>query len=673
MSSAPRVEELVMPAANLGPENPLPSLVVPQPANKPDVLPDNPDPDLAYVGWGCDTPLLPYRLQDGYDRERRPRAFQAIVLENEHLRATFLPELGGRLWSLVARATERELLFRNPVFQPADLAARNAWFSGGVEWNCSIAHHTPLTCEPLFAALVEAPDGRQIVRLYEWDRIRGALYQLDAWLPADSPVLFVGVRYINPHDHEVPAYWWSNIAVPETAQTRVLVPADEAYSHAYSGGMDVHAIHDRTYPAREPHATDYFYRLPAGAQPWVAALEADGQGLFQTSTPRLKGRKLFVWGQGPGGQRWQEFLSVAGQAYIEIQAGLARTQGACLPMPARATWHWVEAYGLLQADPAVIHGDDWVAARTLAAENVAAVINPEQLAAAEARFVAGWDQVPTEHVNLGRGWGRLEIQRRARADEPALAPPGLPFPVESLTDQQQPWLDLLSAGRLPARDPRSRPGAWLVQKPWRELLRAAVADDANDHWLAWLHLGVMAYAVGDEAGAREAWRTSSARAANPVATRCLAQLDLRAGDKEAALAGLVEACRQAPDWPRLAVETGRALLAEGRAETFTDLWATVWTETVREQGRMKLLAARAALALGNLDQCEALLHGLVVPDMREGEVSLTDLWYQLWEQRVAQREGLEVDDALRARVRREYPPPADLDFRMHVPADEAAS
>jgi len=37
------------------------------------------------------------------------------------MRATFLLELGGRLWSLVHTPTGRELLHVNPIFQPGNL------------------------------------------------------------------------------------------------------------------------------------------------------------------------------------------------------------------------------------------------------------------------------------------------------------------------------------------------------------------------------------------------------------------------------------------------------------------------------------------------------------------------------------------------------------------------
>jgi len=54
------------------------------------------------------------------------------------------------------------------------------------------------------------------------------------------------------------------------------------------------------------------------------------------------------------------------------------------------------------------------------------------------------------------------------------------------------------------------------------------------------------------------------------------------------------------------------------------------------------------------------------PDIREGEVSLSDLWFGLQERRRAAAENRPVDEELKRRVRRECPPPADIDFRMNT-------
>jgi hypothetical protein len=53
-----------------------------------------------------------------------------------------------------------------------------------------------------------------------------------------------------------------------------------------------------------------------------------------------------------------------------------------------------------------------------------------------------------------------------------------------------------------------------------------------------------------------------------------------------------------------------------------------------------------------------------VPDVREGETSLSNLWFELHERRESAAEGVPVDDALRERVRKEFPPPSWLDFRQ---------
>src|SRR5215471_13918953 len=70
--------------------------------------------------------VFPYQVQDDYDRSQSPGHVDVIAYENGRLRALIAPKIGGRLLSLVDLSTGRELLFRNPVFQPANLASLNA-------------------------------------------------------------------------------------------------------------------------------------------------------------------------------------------------------------------------------------------------------------------------------------------------------------------------------------------------------------------------------------------------------------------------------------------------------------------------------------------------------------------------------------------------------------------
>ncbi|HEY3478316.1 MAG TPA: DUF5107 domain-containing protein, partial [Streptomyces sp.] len=147
-----------IPAAPLGPENPLPALRPLGDMHHIDLRDRAGLPaDMArQIGYAPLRSVLPVSVLDGYGRDRAPAELDALVIENDRLRATVLPALGGRLHSLLHKPTGRELLYRNPVLQPAAFGLAGAWFSGGVEWNLGATGHAAHTCTPLHAARVPA-------------------------------------------------------------------------------------------------------------------------------------------------------------------------------------------------------------------------------------------------------------------------------------------------------------------------------------------------------------------------------------------------------------------------------------------------------------------------------------------------------------------------------------
>ncbi len=668
-----RYEKRIMPAADLGPDNPLPPLQSTRDIHtekKPPEIPGIPDEILRNMAYGHIPNILPYTIQDGYTRHREPREFQIAVLENEVLRATFLLEFGGRLWSLLHKPSGRELLDCNPVFQPANLALRNAWFSGGVEWNIGTIGHSPFTCSPLFVTHLHTQDGTPILRMYEWERIRQVPYQIDAYLPSGSPVLFVRVRITNPHNRVVPMYWWSNIAVPETQRTRVIIPADAAYKFGYGkGGMALVPIPeidgvDITYPTNINRSADFFFDIPDNRRHWITALDEDGRGLIQTSTARLKGRKLFLWGMGKGGRRWQTFLSQEGQAYIEIQAGLARTQREHIPMPAGAEWTWLEAYGLMETNPAVVHGHNWMHAQQAVEEQLERLISREALDIELARGAAFADTPPEALIQRGSGWGALEQLRRQHQGLPPFCSPALIFDAASLDEEQTPWVHLLNNGVFPELDPDKTPTGFLIQTEWLHMLEDVVREVESGNWAVGLHLGIMRYQIGDYKGARKAWETSMSLCATPWLARNLAVLAWLEQRFDDATELYALALRLRPDIPQLAVECGRKLMEMDRPQVWLNL-LEILPEAIQNMGRIRLLEGQAALAVGDLQRVASLFDSkLVIDDLRDGERYLSHLWYNYHEQRLSTERGIPVDDALRATVRHEYPVPEVIDFRM---------
>jgi len=658
-----RHDVLSMPTARVGPENPLPPLFATGGMHE---VRDYGDVDAQMrrnIEYGRVASVLPYLIQDGYGRETVAARHEVAILENDTLRATFLLETGGRLWSLLHKPTERELLHRNPVFQPANLALRNAWVAGGVEWNLGTIGHAPLTCEPVHAVVVRLPDGSPALRMYEFERMREVVFQVDAWLPEHSAVLVVRVRIVNANDHEVPIYWWSNAAVPLTDGVRVLAPARTAWQLTYDGSVrsvsvPEHDGRDLTYPAGASSASDCFFAVEGDERRWVGALDASGRGLVQTSTDPLQGRKLFQWGSGAGGRHWQEWLSGPHSAYFEIQAGLARTQLEHLPMAARQSWSWVEAYGLLEADPEAVHSGRWDRAVSAAAHGLERLLPRRELDGIHESSRTWQDAEPESVLQTGSGWGALERKLREAAGDSSLTRPGTPFGDESLGDVQRPWLELLATGRMSDDGRGTAPGSYQIGDRWADRLEAAPG------WLPLLHLGVARAAHADLSGAHDAWSRSLDARPTAWAHRNLAVLSANGGDPTGALEHYRHAVALRPDLLALTLEYVDLLLQEQRGERALEVIDAL-PRTLRTAGRTRLAEARAALLTGDLARCRATLeHRIEIPDLREGEDQLHEVWIDLHAALRAAELHRPVDETIRSEVAEHVDVPWHLDFRM---------
>lgn len=637
---------LTLPTSMWGPSNPLPNIF-----GGGDIHAESGFEDAENIdGDGLDDrrsraqTALPYLDQDGYLAAEQPQQHATIVLENEHLTATFLPGLGGRLWSLLDRGTGRELLHQNEAIRFRNLALRNAWFAGGVEWNIGMIGHSPFTCSPVHAAALSGPNGEVGLRFFEFERIRSVSFRVDAWLPDDSRELFIRGTILNDSPRATPMYWWSNTAVPQHDSTRVLAPAASAWRYGQervlsSVPVPVLDENDVTWPARTSNTVDYFFDTAGTRMPWIAAVDGTGFGLVQASTANLPGRKLFVWGQDPGGRHWQEWVSGAG-SYCEIQAGLARTQLEYLRMPADTEWSWVEAYGAVQLDIAAAHSEDWAVATGSVTANLAGRGLEERLEALRGRDQSA--ELLVEVIPGGSGWGAVEnALRRHEGRDPI--DPRTPFPADAVGPDEEYWLRLLGGEPASAAelDPAQPPRSYQIDPRWVPLLRQ------RGDWLELLHLGVIAAASGSFAEAAELWRASVDRTRNAWALRNLGALAADRGNS-AESAGYYRSARElAPDLLPLTRELLTVLHHDGRAAAVLEVIESL-PSAQREDGRVLLAEARAALATGDVDRCGSILdRELVILDLREGDALLEGVWNE-YQEAVGSAEPL----------------PARYDFRM---------
>jgi tetratricopeptide (TPR) repeat protein len=665
-ASVIRHDRLTLRGSPLAGENPQPFF------RQPDLeLAGGPDfPEDKKYSFGRETGfrVLPYTMQDRYSRELVDMEFDSVVMENDFLRACFIPALGGRLWSLFDKKRKRDILYRNPLFRPANLAMRDAWFSGGIEWNIGRLGHAAHTASPVFAGTFQS-DGMAVLRLWEFERQTRLFWRLEFTLPEDSTALFAYTRIENPDAADKPLYWWTNAAVPQTPGVRVFSASDEVIYivpgtekvKTMDGGrlpdLPVLPGVDASYPARSDYSNEYFFqndRVCGGASlPWESAVYEDGYAYGEMSTAPLLYRKMFCWGSGRGGKRWQDFLSLPGEEYLEVQAGLAPTQLHTADIGGGAFVDWVQAFTAFDAESERSHQKDYGAARGYVEQCLARRIEPSALDAAlkQARSRTG---VEAEILHAGSGWGALElrrIQHVAPRTAPAM-PRSLSFPDDAIGATEAPWAELLRAGALPLRPLEAGPGAFMVDENWDAILAASPAREGD--WLTPYHLGVMVFERGDAEKAAAHWADSLNKAENPWACRNLAVAALKAGNAPAALDYYKRALAlPGGDDPSFAEEYIPLLLAAGKTEeAAAELDACIRRVGSLEALSVPLIDAAARLAMQRGD--DALLDRIFALEpahIREGNTTLVELWFE--------RER-------RRRNSGEIIPPREIDFRMYT-------
>ena len=576
------------------------------------------------------------------------------MLENDCLKAVFVTELGGRLWSLYDKKNKRELLYKNDVFQPANLALRNAWFSGGIEWNVGIRGHNPLTVSPLFAQKAYAKDGGEILKMYEYERIRGVVYSIYATLKDD--VLLVKVCIENRGDHDVPMYWWSNMAIPEDGSTRVLAPAGEMFYCAYENGeylLNKTATpfldgSDVSYAGRSNRSRDYFFRIPDGRDRWIAGVDGSGYGLAEFSTDNLKGRKLFVWGNGVGGRHWNRWLSDCGKNYVEIQAGLLRTQLEHFPMKNNSAISFIEGFSSVKIPNDAVNADFKTA-----------VGAAERAISEKKKYLSDdiFDIVKEDCIgSYGSGWGAL--QNRI-SDTPVSG--CCAFPEESLTREQEDWIGLAEGKPLPDRDPADGIPSFVTGEYWEK----AIEKTLTGNWYEYLQLGVIKYAKGDYAAAEKCFIESAERRPNAWAYRNLAQLRGNVfGDIAAAARGMEKTADMMSGYIPIQIETAEALMRCGEYEKWISRY-NACPEHVKSHGRVRMLTGACFVKLGDVASAKEFINEkLVVSDIMEGEYSLSEIWYELYARVLAAEKGVDHSSIGRDEVLERYPMPYEIDFRM---------
>jgi tetratricopeptide (TPR) repeat protein len=308
----------------------------------------------------------PYTLRHNLVDRRVPKQWRTLNLENEYLKCTVLPDLGGHLYTCVDKINGASLFYANPTIKFARIAYRGMWAALGVEFNFPVSHNW-MTVSPVDFATTREADGGASVWVGNIDRPYGMQWRVQLTLRPGRAYLEQKTVLYNRSDTRHRFYWWTNAAVEVWDDSRILYPMQFTAAHGFrdidtwpvnSAGVDQSVVGNHkygpvsrfSYGSREPYMAVYHPRTNAGVVHYSSALD-------------LPAKKIWSWGSDADGLEWRTALSDNHSAYIEIQAGLFRDQ---------------ETYGFLDPEESRSFSEYWVPIRDLggvARANLEAVVN----------------------------------------------------------------------------------------------------------------------------------------------------------------------------------------------------------------------------------------------------------------------------------------------------------
>ena len=272
--------------------------------------------------------IYPYAMQDHLSTVREEREYRAVIVENEYLRVTCLPQIGGRIHSVLDKTRNEEMFHLNRVIKPGLIAMRGAWVSGGIEWNRGPQGHTVTSFSPVNVIPQVRRDGSASLVIGYTELNFRTRWNVRLTLHPGKAYLDEEIRIYNPTDGIHSYYFWNNTAFPFVHGTRFIYPMTLGTDHGGTNffSWPVHNGRDMTYLRNYDEPTSVFaYRC---AFDFFGAYDEDlDGGIVQYGDHRIiTGKKAWTWGGSGDGLASQASLTDEDGPYIEVQSGPLATQ-----------------------------------------------------------------------------------------------------------------------------------------------------------------------------------------------------------------------------------------------------------------------------------------------------------------------------------------------------------
>jgi tetratricopeptide (TPR) repeat protein len=304
-----------------------------------------PDPNPPFDQFTTNRFNYPYTVRNNITSRRVDHAWRAVYLENEYLKCSVLPDIGGHLYTCVDKISGKSMFYANPSIKKAAIAYRGAWAAFGVEFNFPVSHNW-VSMSPVNFAFAKHDDGSASVTVGNIDRVYGMEWGVELVLRPKSTLLEQRVTLSNRSDVRHRFYWWNNAGVEAWDDSRIVYPMRFAATHGFTEihpwPVDVDGV---DYSILRNHTKGPVSMFTHGSRENFMGVwnpHTNSGTVHFAEYEDAPAKKIWSWGVDADGLDWRKALSDNDSGYVEVQAGLFRNQETYAFLEPRQVIHFSE-------------------------------------------------------------------------------------------------------------------------------------------------------------------------------------------------------------------------------------------------------------------------------------------------------------------------------------------
>lgn len=276
--------------------------------------------------------FYPYFRFDGFSAKETDRQWKVVSLENDYIKLTLFPEIGGKIWGAVDKTTGKEFIYNNHVVKFRDIAMRGPWTSGGIEFNFGIIGHAPTSSTPVDYVTRQKPDGSVSCYVSSYELVTRTLWTVEVNLPKDKAYFTTTTTWHNSSSIDQPYYQWMNAGYPAAGNAEFCYPGTNYIGH----GGELHSFpldeqgRDISWYEKNDFGNSKSYHIVGKYNDFYGAYWHDNDfgSIHHADYDEKLGMKIFLWGLSREGGIWEDLLTDTNGQYIELQSGRMYNQPA---------------------------------------------------------------------------------------------------------------------------------------------------------------------------------------------------------------------------------------------------------------------------------------------------------------------------------------------------------